>query len=299
MSTMKRLAFNGFLAGLWLCLAAGAGACGGGDDSGSGAGGGSGTGGDDTPAPPIAESCELRCDKTTALECSGGITADQCKAQCPSLEQALGETCKEEYARVYACDAGRDYSCVNGVLTPGSAEACVEVSYDLSLCVQRAPCEAYCKAAAATACGSKDEEGCVATCLAETSYSSTQCSYELSALRTCQGEGALDCKDGGLVTAGCEGQVQNHADCISSSENEKCEGYCAAAVTVGCAKGGIDACLIACQDEKHGADGSFCESYYDDLLECRVTNGIDCPGGTVSDVGCEAQVTAYQGCVMP
>jgi hypothetical protein len=102
-----------------------------------------------------------------------------------------------------------------------------------------------------------------------------------------------------VTTADCDVQVQGYADCVSLYENDPCEGYCAAVATVGCAKGGIDACLVACQDEKHGTGSSSCDSYYRDLLECRVQNGIDCSGDTVSDAGCEASVTAYQSCVMP
>jgi hypothetical protein len=288
---------------LTVCLALTACGGGGGGAGGAGAGGGTGGGGGGTTTtvvPSLTASCEETCDKKVALGC-WQITAEQCKQQCPYLEQQVGENCKYEYEVLYACQADLEYECVQENPVPVGQEACFDANIVLSECLQKLPCLNYCKQAAAQPCGPADEEACVTKCAAETSYQSdSSCTSDLIQLRTCQGmDGALGCTGATLTTIGCDAQVYEVADCISSEESDWCEGYCLAVETVGCAPAGLEECLLACQQEKHAGSNSSCESYYEDLLRCRTQAGLDCSSGAVSDVGCETQLMSYQTCVMP
>jgi hypothetical protein len=276
---------------------------GGGDPGGGGSGAGTGTageGGGGMAAPPLLESCEAICDKQTALECAQ-FTAEQCKMSCPYLEQNLGEGCLKEYEVYYGCQASLEYECVQGYPSPVAAETCFDASYAVSDCSQKLPCINYCKQAAALPCGPADEEKCVTQCAAETSYQGggSSCQNDLLQLRQCQGmDGALACNGDSLTTTMCPNPLYDYVSCISSDESDWCEGYCVAVEASGCAPTGIDDCLLSCQEQKFAGSGS-CDYYYEDLIECRAQVGIDCSGGTVSDVGCETQLMSYQSCVAP
>lgn len=258
----------------FLLASLGAASCGGGDDGGSG---------------DLVAACEKYCAAQAVPMCAKGLPADSCKSQCAAAPVALGDVCVPELTAALECVSTLEFTCTMDVPTP-KATGCFAEAQTLNTCQQNAPCEGYCKAAAAAGCAGGSESACLDSCKAEIEKQSF-CGHDLQDIRTCEGKQSLSCVSGKPHTALCVADKRSYADCLSF--DDRCAAYCYLADDAGCGGGTMGECIMACQTDLGAPSCSFDADQY---VRCVVEKGVTCAGGKATVPECTTEKQAYDTC---
>jgi hypothetical protein len=241
--------------------------------------------GEDGPAPDLAEACEEYC--AAAVDTPGcGEALAGCESACTILADQLGGACEDAYASLYACAADGEFECMDGYPIPSGTE-CASEAFDLSQCLQEAPCLEFCDAAAAAGCGGA---GCQDACKAS---QETSCGFEIEDVMECEvAQGVVCLGAEPSFTPACKVEVLELAECLAY--DDPCAGHCVAAEVEGCAGESRDACVSACQ----AALGGPCSSERERLLECDARYGVSCTAGApVPSQSCQSEQESLDACI--
>lgn len=172
------------------------------------------------------------------------------------------------------------------------ATGCLSEIQAFNACQEEAPCQGYCKAAAAAGCAGGSEAACIEACKVEIDKQSF-CDHDLQEVRTCEGQQSLTCKGGKAVTSLCNQEKRSYADCLAF--DEPCAAYCYLADDAGCGGSSSGECITACQTELGSQSCSFESQQF---LRCAAEKGVTCSGTTATVPECTTEKQAYDTCVM-
>lgn len=237
------------------------------------------------------KTCRDYCKSAAAAGC-GGPSVAECAEACEDARQTA-VYCYSEYEQLRVCETGH-MACSGGEPAP---VGCETEKNALITCIQTSPnsdpCDGYCWVAQDQGCDTGTLDECKTKCEAALSPQVDDaygCSSETEALRQCEA-GGLECQSGNPVaTASCDAEKTQFAKCYSNYN--ECGAYCWDQNAKGCAQGGFDACVTAC--EQTMTDASYCDTYYGWYLTCQIENEISCTPGSTT---CQSDKDSYDSCI--